>query len=133
MNHDDLLAHYVTPGVFTGVAGFEAQIDSLPGDAASIARVVQGLLIHEALVGAYGIALSPERVAEKQLHGAVAMLTTSARLDDRSALHPRSPDKRVVGVCRHFATLFVALFRRKGVPAPTANAIPRQASAAAVA
>ena len=47
MNHDDLLAHYVTPGVFTGVAGFEAQIDSLPSDAASIARVVQGLLIHE--------------------------------------------------------------------------------------
>jgi Transglutaminase-like superfamily len=117
MNHDDLLAHYVTPGVFTGVAGFEAQIDSLPSDAASVAGVVQGLLIHEGLAGAYGISLSPERAAEKQLHSAVAMLTKSARLDNRSAIHPRSPDKRVVGVCRHFATLFVALIRRKGVPA----------------
>jgi hypothetical protein len=117
MNHDDLLAYYVTPGVFTGVAGFEALIDSLPSDVASVARVVQGLLIHEGLGGAYGISVAPGRGAEKQLHSAVAVLTKSARLDDRSPIHPRSPDKRVVVVCRHFATLFVAIMRRKGVPA----------------
>jgi hypothetical protein len=117
MNHEELLADYASPGVFTGIEGFEAQIDTLPSDVASVVCMVQGLLIHEGLVRAYGISPSPARAAEKQLHGAVALLTQSARLDDRSPLHPRSPDKRVFVVCRHFATLFVAIMRRKGIPA----------------
>jgi hypothetical protein len=112
-----LLDYYRAPGIFTRVEGFEDEIDALPSDVAAIAGTVQGLLIHEAWAPLYKVALSPERSAEKELHGAVAMLTRATRLDGRPIREARSPEHRVVGVCRHFATLLVAFLRRKGIPA----------------
>ncbi|NDP42627.1 MAG: transglutaminase domain-containing protein [Aromatoleum sp.] len=117
MTHDELLAYYSAPGIFTGVEGFEAQVDALPGDVASISRAVQGLLIHEAMAQAYQVTLPPERAGEKQLHSTVAMLTCATQLDGRAVNEARPPSKRVAGVCRHFATMFVAFMRHKGVPA----------------
>jgi hypothetical protein len=117
MTREDLLANYSKPGVFTGLGAFAAQIDQLAGDVASLARTVQGLLIHEGLAQAYGVTLPSRRIEEKQLHGAVAMLERAASLDDRPIDRARAPEDRVVGVCRHFATLFVACLRRRGVPA----------------
>lgn len=117
MTHDDLLDYYTAPGPFTTVGPFAAQVDALPSDVASIAKVVQGLLIHEAMAPAYGVALSPERREEKQLHGASAMLSCALRIDERPLAEERTPDRRVVGVCRHFTTLFVACLRQKGIPA----------------
>ena len=116
MTHDELLASCTAPGIFTGIDGFEQQIAALPNDPASIVRVVQGLLIHEALGPVYGISLSPQRLAEKQIHAAKVMLACAERLDGSSVIHARVPQKRVVGVCRHFATLFVACLRSKGIP-----------------
>lgn len=117
MTHDELLAYYTFPGPFTTLGPFVDQVDSLPSDVAAVAKFVQGLLMHEALAPAYNVALAPERRAEKQLHGASAMLSCAMRIDDRSLAERRPPDRRVVGVCRHFTTLFVACLRRKGIPA----------------
>ena len=117
MTREDLLASCATPGMFTGLGGFASQIDQLPGDVASLARAVQGLLIHEGLAQAYGVTLSEQRREEKQLHGAVAMLERAVRTDDRPIGCARAPQDRVVGVCRHFATLLVAFLRRRGIPA----------------
>ncbi|MDO8379600.1 transglutaminase-like domain-containing protein [Phenylobacterium sp.] len=113
----DILDRYRTPGVFTGLGGFEAEIDALSADVATLVAFVQGLLIHEGLVGAYGVALGPDRAAEKQIHGAAAMLRQALRLDDRPLAEARAPDRRVVGVCRHFATLLAGVLRRKGYAA----------------
>jgi len=88
-----------------------------PDDVAGVVRLVQGLLIHEGLTSLYGVTTPPERADEKQLHSAAAMLRQAARLDPRPLDSPRAPEDRVIGVCRHFATLFVAIMRRKGVPA----------------
>jgi len=41
----------------------------------------------------------------------------ATRLDARPLTERRSPARRVVGVCRHFATIFVAFLRRQGIPA----------------
>lgn len=113
-----LLADYAAPGVFTSLDGDAAALaDGAPDDVASVVRLVQGLLIHEGLTGLYGVTTAPERAGEKQLHGAAAMLHQAAWLDRRPLDAPRSPEHRVIGVCRHFATLFVAIMRRKGVPA----------------
>jgi hypothetical protein len=117
MTHDELLAYYIAPGPFTTLGPFAGQVDALPPDVASIANFVQRLLIHEAMAPAYGVALSPDRNAEKQLHGAAVMLACATRLDDRPLAEGRPPAGRVVGVCRHFATLFVACLRHKGIPA----------------
>jgi hypothetical protein len=116
-SHEALLAYYTAPGVFTQLDPFKEQVDAVPAEVAAIARTVQGLLIHEGWAPAYGVTLTPDRSAEKQLHGAAAMLSTSTGLDSRPLSEARTPDRRVVGVCRHFATLFVAIARHKGIPA----------------
>lgn len=111
-----LLAYYTVPGVFTSLEGFEEQVDAIPDDIASVAAAVQGLLIHEAWAPAYGVTLAPERLAEKELHSAIAMLSRATSMDARPLTEPRPAEQRAVGVCRHFATLFVAIMRHKGVP-----------------
>jgi hypothetical protein len=63
------------------------------------------------------VTLAPERLAEKELHSAIAMLSCATSVDVRPLTEPRPAERRAVGVCRHFATLFVAILRRKGVPA----------------
>jgi hypothetical protein len=115
-SHEALLAYYTAPGVFTSVGGFEEQVDAIPDDIASVAAAVQGLLIHEAWAPAYGVTPAPERLAEKELHSAIAMLSRATSMNARPLAEPRPAEQRVVGVCRHFATLFVAIMRRKGVP-----------------
>jgi hypothetical protein len=116
VTHEDLLSFYSRPGVFTGVDRFATQVDAIPNDVASVVLAVQGLLIHEGLASAYGVALPADRVGEKQLHSAGAMLDRAAHLDEIPLNAPRAPDKRVIGVCRHFATLFVAFMRHKRIP-----------------
>ena len=117
MTQQAFLDGYRTPGVFTGLDGFETEIDALPADAAAVAAFVHGLLIHEGLTGAYGVTLASWRADEKQLHGVPAMLRQAMRLHDRPITETRAPEHRVVSVCRHFATLFAAVMRRKGFPA----------------
>ncbi len=117
MTDEKLLAAYTEPGVFTGLDGYEAEIDALRAHQASAAAVVQGVLMHEALGHLYGITLPDERREEIQLHGAAAMLALAQRFEPGPLTRPRSPERRVLGNCRHFATLFVAIMRRKGVPA----------------
>ena len=90
---------------------------ALPDGVAPIVGFVQGVLVHEGLAAAYGIALSEERAKEKQIHSAGAMLHQAIRLEPRPVSQSRTPRSRVVVVCRHFATLFVACARRRGIPA----------------
>ena len=120
MNEDGLLADYAAPGIFTDLAAFASLAEAAPDDVGAIVRLVQGLLIHEGLTGVYGVALGPERAAEKQLHGAAAMLGRAATLDPRPLSEARPPERRVVGVCRHFATLFVAITASVPALAPAA-------------
>lgn len=82
----------------------------------AIVRAVQRILISRDWAPAYGVSLAPERFSETGLHSAIGMLSRAADLDDSPIGSERPPDNRVVGVCRHFATLFVAFMRHKGKP-----------------
>ena len=117
MTHDELLAFYTTPGPFTAVRGFEPQLDAIPDDVPAIADAVSGLIVHQALAPAYKITLSPEQLAQSQLHTAEAMVANATAHDKRPLSEARDPNECAVGVCRHFATLFVAILRHKRIPA----------------
>jgi hypothetical protein len=45
------------------------------------------------------------------------MLRRILAIDERPLTTPRLPDRRVVGICRHFAVLLTAFLRYQGVPA----------------
>jgi len=114
--HTETLDFYRRPGIFTDLEGMGASLRDLPNDVPGLSRVVQGLLIHRMWAPAYGASVSG-REWEEGLHGADAMLTRILELDRAPLIVGRSPSKRLVVCCRHFAVLLCALLRRQGVPA----------------
>ena len=99
-------------------AGTKARLlDGLPKDVGGLAKVVQGLLIHEHIAPAYGVTLSAEQHAQAHMRGIEKTLDSIARQDSRPLSQARPPAERVVGVCRHFTLLHVAMLRRQGVAA----------------
>lgn len=113
MNADDFRA----PIDMSDAGAKTALLDGLPGDVGGLAEVVQGLLIHEHIASAYGVTLSPEQHAQAHMRGVEKMLDRIARQDGRPLAQARPPGERVVGVCRHFTLLHVAMLRRRGVAA----------------
>jgi hypothetical protein len=89
----------------------------LPRDVAALARAVQGLLLHEQWASAYDVKLSDERRGESHIRPAAQMMDRLLAHDRRKLSVARPLDARLVGVCRHFTVLLVALLRAKGVPA----------------
>jgi hypothetical protein len=92
-------------------------LDGLPRDVGGLAKVVQGLLIHEHIAPAYGVTLTAEQHAQAHMRGVERMLNCIARQDSRPLPQARPPGERVVGVCRHFTLLHVAMLRRQGLAA----------------
>jgi hypothetical protein len=116
MTHEEMLNFYSAPGIFTEIDGFKSALEPLQNDVASVVKFVQGLLVHEAFSPAYGLSISPQRAEEKQIHAARRILVQATQLDGSRLTQTRTAAKRVVGVCRHFVTLFTAVLRSRGIP-----------------
>jgi hypothetical protein len=84
----------------------------------ALAELVQGLLLHQHMAApAYGVELPDSRISESHLRSTEQMLSRLTDHDGRPLSTPRPLDTRLVGNCRHFSVLLVALLRAKGVPA----------------
>ena len=111
-------AFYASPGLLTELhACPPTAFKGLPGDPAALCRVVQGLVVHEEVAPAYGLELTDERRRQVRTRPAAAMVDLLRGMDPAPLCEPRPPERRMVGNCRHFATLSSALLRRAGVPA----------------
>ncbi|MFI7638398.1 transglutaminase-like domain-containing protein [Nonomuraea sp. NPDC049400] len=111
-----MVIDYARPGPFTTLdAGQSALAAALPADPVEICRVATGLVIqpHDAAA----LPVPEERMAEKNLRPTSAIVEALARLDPAPLTTPRPARLRVVGTCRHFATLSCALLRLGGIPA----------------
>ncbi|WP_437336143.1 transglutaminase-like domain-containing protein [Sorangium sp. So ce394] len=113
----EIFDFYTRPGAMTSAGAHAPRLDELPSDVASLVRVVQGLLLHQHWAQAYGVELSDERRGEPHLRPADRMLELLLAHDGRPLSAARPPGARLVGNCRHFTVLLVALLRAKGVPA----------------
>ena len=112
-----VLDFYSRPGPMTDPGEHAALFDALPGDIGELAKVVQGLLLHEHWAGAYGQTLSSERRDEGHLRSVKAMLDQIIGHDPRPLGEPRAPEDRLIGNCRDFSLLTTAILRRHGAPA----------------
>jgi len=92
-------------------------LTNLPGTVADLVRVVQGVTLHIFWAERYGLELSPSRQAEVQLRTLERRLARTLELDPRPLVEPRPPAQRLVGNCRDFSLLLVALLRHQGIPA----------------
>ena len=107
---------YSVPGPLTDLAAVsQAVLESIPTGPADICRPVRDLVIQP--TDAKPLGLPDDRFAENQLRPAAALIEALLALDPAPLDVPRSPDRRVIGTCRHFAVLSCALLRCRGIAA----------------
>ena len=112
-----MVTEWLEPGVMTDAGTYAALLDGLPPDAAGVARVVQGLLIHEHWAPAYGVSLAEPDRDRVNLRRVEQVLEAVVSRDGRPLDLAREPDQRIATNCRGFSVMAVALFRARGVPA----------------
>ncbi|MFE7274082.1 transglutaminase domain-containing protein [Streptomyces sp. NPDC057623] len=107
---------YAQPGPFTTLDAWQLPlIEGLPDDPVGICAAVRGLVIQPSDAAELGI---PEaRTAEKNIRPVNRLIATLTALDPAPLHRPRTPATRVIGTCRHFATIACAFLRARGVAA----------------
>jgi hypothetical protein len=114
----DVLDFYSAQSAFTSPGRHTALFDNLPSDTAELARIVQGLVIYEHVASDfYGFRLPDERRSESHIRPIERVLDTLLAIDDRPLHVARPPHGRLVGICRHFVLILIAMLRAKGIPA----------------
>lgn len=108
---------HARPAVMTTSEVHATALAELPAEPAALARVVQGLLLHLHFAPAYGISLTEVRRSESHIRSVSTMLECILARDARPLSEARPIDERLVGVCRHFSLLAVAVLRAHGIPA----------------
>lgn|SRR5271165_1269237 len=112
------LEFYLRPGMMTDAGADAGAFDELPSDIVSLVRIVQGLLVHERLIPAYGLELPDDRRREPQIRRVELMLRSLLVRDGRPLSVARPVGERLVGVCRHFTVLLVFHVARQGCSSP---------------
>jgi hypothetical protein len=110
---------YATPAPMTRLPfDTHAQyLADLPPDPSSAAVVARGVLVHRDWAPLLGLQFGPDRLADQQVRSMRDVVARVVELHDAPLTVERPLPDRMVGVCRHFATLHVALLRHAGVPA----------------
>jgi Transglutaminase-like superfamily len=107
----------VVVGVMTGAGKYAGLYEGLPVGAAGVGRVVQGLMIHEFLVGLYGVTLAEEDRDRVNLRRVEQVLDAVVSVDARPLGEARVPGDRIATNCRGFTTMAVSMLRAQGVEA----------------
>lgn len=112
-----ILDFYLHPAAMTSSRRHAPMFEALPHDVAALVRIVQGLMLHEHAAPLYGVVLEDERRSQSHIRPVERMLDCLLALDGRPLAVARPVEARLVGNCRHFTVLLVALLRAHGVPA----------------
>jgi hypothetical protein len=111
------LEYYAAPGRMTDLSSIAEHVRNLPADIASLAKIVQLVVVHRFWDERYGVTDAEQRDDEMQIRHADRILAKALEIDPRPLDQGRMPQQRVLGNCRDFTTVTVALLRDKGVPA----------------
>ncbi|WBO68904.1 transglutaminase-like domain-containing protein [Streptomyces camelliae] len=110
---DDVL-NYSRPGPLTSLDSAQLRlIEGLPEDPVGVCAAVQGLVIQPADAAALGV--PEDRISEKNIRPVDKLISALTALDPAPLHQPRTPETRVIGTCRHFATIACAILRARGI------------------
>jgi hypothetical protein len=111
------LDFYRRPGPITDIcARHVPTLAGLAADPAALAEVVRGVLVHRDWAPLMGLSFDASRLADQQIRPIDEVLDRIQGLAPGPIARARPAGDRMVGVCRHFAVLHVALLRHFGVP-----------------
>lgn len=115
---DDDVGYYREVGPFTDLRAAPHGCEGLADRPLDLARAVTGLIVHEIMAEPlYGWVPEPERLGALHVRPAAALVEEILRLDPRPLFEPRPVERRLVGNCRHFSVVTVALMRSLGIAA----------------
>jgi hypothetical protein len=111
------LDFYSAPGPMTSAGRYVALFEPLPNDVGSLVRIIQSLTLHEFVASSmYGVTVPDDRKGESHIREAERMLDRILELDDRPFNIARPPERRLVGVCRHFVVLLLTMLHAPHIP-----------------
>jgi len=111
-------AWYGTQSRVTDPGPFAGRLDAVPPDLAAMQATARQLVFHYRAGGDYAEnGIDPGRIAEIDTRYADAMLARLAELAGPPLTAGRPARQRLVGCCRDFTVLFLAIARHQGVPA----------------
>jgi hypothetical protein len=117
MQTQTVLDYYREPGPMTMPGKHAGALSALPGDVHALARIVQGLAVHQYAAAHYDVTLTDERTSESHIRQVDRLLDRVFEIDPKPLTIARPASKRVVGVCHHFMLLMTAMLRAQGIPA----------------
>jgi hypothetical protein len=118
MSASAILDFYSRAAPMTDAGRYAPLLAALPRDVQALARIVQGLVVHERVAtDFYRLDLAPARRDESHIRTVARLLERVLALEDAPLAAARAPQKRLIGVCHHFAVLLVALLRAQGFAA----------------
>jgi hypothetical protein len=112
-----VLDFFICPGALTLPGRHAHLFADLPPDVSALVHVAQGLVLHRYMAAAYDITIPDERESEDHIRPVERMLDRLLAINAAPLTQARRPEDRLVGVCRHFAILLVAMLRAQGIPA----------------
>lgn len=111
------LDYYATAARMTSPGDFAALFDALPREVTGLRRLVQGLILHVFWAERYGVDVPEARKAELQLRSVARQVQRIIELEASPLSQPRPPERRLLGNCRDFSVMLVAMLRHHGIPA----------------
>jgi hypothetical protein len=113
-----ILEFYARPAALTSSGKHGRFFDELPSDVDQLVRAIQHLVVYDVVAADfYGFSIPEGRQSEIHIRPMEKMLDRILSLNERELTVPRPVDKRLVGRCRHFVLLLIAILRAKGIPA----------------
>ena len=109
--------YYAEQSAATNPGEMAPAFAELPADIPTLRRIARGLVIHYREDDLAAAGIPDERLAEIDTRYAERRLQRIMELDDRPLTEERPPNKRLVGCCRDFTVLFLAMLRYHGIPA----------------
>lgn len=109
---------WVAQSAVTEPGAAAAAIGEVPADVAALRAVSRQLVFHYRVGGDYAEnGIAPGRISEIDTRYAAVMFGRLRELAGGPLTADRAPAQRLVGCCRDFTVLFVAMARAKGIPA----------------
>ena len=110
MNFD----HYNRPITMSDPGRLASLFLGLPRDVGALAKIVQGLLVHQHIAPAYGVTLSRDQQAQSHVRAVEKILDGIVMHDSRPLSALRATNERLVGVCRHYGRCPAGSVRCRG-------------------